>query len=104
MALAGEPSEDGLRSRETARLAGWDAELDERDEPPVSTAPFRVDVGAKAPVRLLAGEQRAHLRTFEDPRRLGRRLLVEEVPFACATIPGSSDPSSQSTAETVTLT
>ena len=79
MALPGQPGENGLHSRETALLAGRDAELDERDEPPVGAAPLRVDVGAEAAVRLLAGKQRAYLRALEDQRRLGRCLLVEEV-------------------------
>src|SRR5215217_93018 len=79
MARAGEPGEDGLRSGETAWLPGPNAELDERDEPPLGTAPFRVDVGAESAVRLLACEQRVYLRTFENAGRLGRRLLVEQV-------------------------
>ena len=88
MALAREPGKHSLRSREAARLAGRDAELDERHEPPVGATPFRVDVGAEATVRLLACEQRPHLGTLEHPRGLGRRLLVEEVPFRLGDDPG----------------
>jgi hypothetical protein len=81
MTLAGEPGEDGLHCREAARLAGLNAELHERHQPPVSPAPFRVDVDAEPAVSTLTLEQRAHLRPVKDVSRLGGCLLVEEVPL-----------------------
>ena len=70
MALTGEPSEDGLRSRETARLAGRGRQAPTSETSRQWAPPFRVDMRAAA-VRLLACEQAAHLQAFEDPRRLG---------------------------------
>ena len=103
MTLPREPREDGLHRREAPRLARRDTELDERDEPPVGAAPLRVGVAAEAAVRLLAREQRAHLRAFEHTRRLGRRLLVEQVALRLRDEPRLVRCSSQSTAETATL-
>ena len=79
MALSGEPGEDGLRRRETARLARGDAELDERYQPPVGAAPFRVHVDPEAAVRALAGEQVADTRAAEDQRGLRWGLNAEKI-------------------------
>ena len=80
VALPGQPREHGLGRGDAAGLAGRDAELDERDEPPVRAAPLGVDVDAETAVGLLTREERPYLRPFEDagrpqvdpPRRAGR--------------------------------
>ena len=79
VALPGQPREHGLGRGDAAGLAGGDAELDERDEPPVRAAPLGVDVDAEAAVGLLPREQRAYLRPFEDVGGLRRISLPEQV-------------------------
>ena len=75
VALSGQPREHGLGGGDAAGLAGGDAQLDERDEPPVRAAPLAVDVDAEAPVGLLSREERPYLRPFEDVRGLRRIRL-----------------------------
>ena len=88
MTVAGQPAEHRLRGGEAARLAGGDAELDERDEAPVRAAPFAVDVDAEAAVSLLACQERLHLRPLEHARGLRRLRLIEQVTSCLEDDPG----------------
>ena len=87
----------------TRRLAGRNAELDQRDEPPVRAAPF----GRR-------GRRSRHLDAVRQrARTLGRSSTCaasggscssSRSRFASKTIPGSSESSSQSSAEAVVVT
>ena len=104
VALAGEPREHGVGRGDAAGLAGRDAELDERDEPPVRAAPFAVDVDAEAAVG--AAAPRAAPRTSGPSRTRaasGGSASPSRSRLAWKTIPGSSESSSQSRAEAVTV-
>ena len=79
MTLAGEPAEDRLGGRERLRSAGGHAELDQRDEPPVSTAPFLVRMPAEAAVRLLAAQEAADNRPSEELVVVERNAFAEHV-------------------------
>ena len=88
MALPRQPREHVLGRGDAARLAGGNAELDERDEPPVRAAPLAVGVHAEATVGALPRQERPDLRPFEHVRGLGRLLLTEQVALRLEDDPG----------------
>ena len=88
MTLPRQPREHGLSRRDAARLARGNAELDERDEAPVGTTPFRVRMPSETAVLLLAGQESAHLGTAHDMLGLGWVCVTEEIALRLGDDPG----------------
>jgi hypothetical protein len=78
VALPGQPAEHSLRGGERLRAARRDAELDQRDEPPIPR-PLLVRMAAKAAVRPLAAQKRTGKRSREDRLRIGFDGFTEDI-------------------------
>ncbi len=79
MAVRRQPVEHRLGRRVCALVVRGDPELDERDEPPVRSAPLLVRVHAEPAVALLAAQQPAYERAREEGVAIDGHVLSEHV-------------------------